>query len=94
LSICELVPRQSLEGVNNESMDTTSIRHSDPVDTSSDTSLKRRAAQEPRQFAQVSNELFCMDGEWFFQTPENNHGPFTKREAAEQALERFVDDQQ
>jgi len=35
-----------------------------------------------------------MDGEWFFQTPDKSHGPFTKREAAEQALERFVEEHQ
>jgi len=74
----------NLGGVNNESMKRTSIQKSDPLDT--------EASQQPRQFMQVSNDLFCMDGEWFFQTPESNHGPFTKREAAEQALERFAEE--
>ena len=35
-----------------------------------------------------------MDGEWFFQTRDDDHGPFTRREAAEQALERFVEEKQ
>lgn len=72
--------------MNNESMKRTSIQQNDLLST--------EASQAPRQFIQVSSDLFCMDGEWFFQTPENSHGPFTKREAAEQALERFVEEHQ
>ncbi len=72
--------------MNNESMDRTSITKDDLLDTD--------ASLQPRQFIQVSSELFCMDGEWFFQTPDNSYGPFTKREAAEQALERFVAEHQ
>ena len=51
--------------------------------------MRKDVSQQPRQFCRVSNELYCLDGEWFFQTSEHEHGPFTKREAAEQALERF-----
>jgi len=65
-------------------MDTTSIRTSDHQNTD--------VFDEPRQFFRVSSQLFCMDGEWFFQTDDSDHGPFTRREAAEQALERFVEE--
>ena len=33
-----------------------------------------------------------MDGEWFFETSDENRGPFTRREAAEQALERLTEE--
>lgn len=72
--------------MNNETMDKTSIRKQDR--------LGALATTQPRQFFRASSRVFCLNGEWFFQTRENDHGPFTKREAAEQALERFVDEKQ
>jgi len=67
-------------------MDKTSIRKQDH--------LAADAATQPRQFFRASSRLFCLNGEWFFQTRERDHGPFTKREAAEQALDRYVEEMQ
>jgi len=72
--------------MNNEHMDKTSIRKRDL--------FAADAAAQPRQFFRASSRLFCLNGEWFFQTRERDHGPFTKREAAEQALDRYVDEMQ
>lgn len=65
-------------------MDRTSISKREPLDT--------EVFQEPRQFSRVSSQVFCMDGEWFFETSNENRGPFTRREAAEQALERLTEE--
>jgi len=67
-------------------MDKTSIRKRDY--------LAADASTRPRQFFRASSRVFCLNGEWFFQTRESDHGPFTKREAAEQALDRYVNEMQ
>ena len=71
---------------NNEYMDKTSFRKQDY--------LAADAATQPQQFFRASSRLFCLNGEWFFQTRENDHGPFTKREAAELALDRYTKEMQ
>ena len=80
--------------VNNADMDKTTSRN--------DTTQTRRhsdpsagaATTQPRQFFRASSRVFCLNGEWYFQTREDDHGPFTRREAAEHALERYVEDMQ
>lgn len=72
--------------MNNEYMDKTSIRKQD--------SLATGASTQPRQFFRASRRVFCLNGEWYFQTRESDHGPFTRREAAELALGRYVDEMQ
>jgi len=67
-------------------MDKTSIRNKDQLAAS--------ASTQPRQFFRASSRVFCLNGEWFFQTREDDHGPFTRREAAEQALARYVSEMQ
>ena len=72
-------------------MDKTSIRDDLRQDEiRKEDKLIPGASTHARQFTRVSSRIFCMDGEWYFQTRENDHGPFTRREACEQALERFV----
>lgn len=70
--------------VNNVTMDKTSIRKQDE--------LAEDASTQPRQFFRASSRVFCLNGEWFFQTREDDHGPFTRRDAAEAALARYVGD--
>lgn len=72
--------------MNNDYMDKTPFRKQDQ--------LAADASTQQRQFFRASSRLFCLNGEWFFQTRERDHGPFTKREAAEQALDRYVDEMQ
>jgi hypothetical protein len=38
------------------------------------------------------DRVFCQNGKWFFQTREDDHGPFSTREAAEADLQRYVDE--
>ncbi|MEZ5553341.1 MAG: DUF6316 family protein [Pseudomonadales bacterium] len=38
------------------------------------------------------DRLFCLNGNWFFQTREEDHGPFPTREAASRELKRYVDE--
>ena len=72
--------------MNNDDMDKPSIRKQD--------SLAADASTQPRQFFRASRRVFCLNGEWYFQTRESDHGPFTRREAAELALQRYVDEMQ
>ncbi|MFP6835977.1 MAG: DUF6316 family protein [Pseudomonadales bacterium] len=36
------------------------------------------------------NRVFCMNGEWFFQTREDDHGPYHSREEAQIELTRYA----
>lgn len=38
------------------------------------------------------DRLFCLNGKWFFQTREEDHGPFPTRDAASRELKRYVDE--
>ncbi|MDH3644967.1 MAG: DUF6316 family protein [Gammaproteobacteria bacterium] len=38
------------------------------------------------------DRVFCMNGEWFFETREDDHGPYATREAAEVDLSRYIDE--
>ena len=40
----------------------------------------------------AGNRVFCLNGEWFFQTREDDHGPFPTRDAAELDLKRYVEE--
>lgn len=49
----------------------------------------RKSDQQPKQFFRAAARLYCLNGEWYFQTREEDRGPYTRREAAEAALERY-----
>jgi len=38
------------------------------------------------------DRVFCMNGKWFYQTREVDHGPFPTRDAALLDLQRYVDE--
>ena len=38
------------------------------------------------------NRVFCQNGKWFFQTREDDHGPYQTREDAEADLQHYVDE--
>lgn len=38
------------------------------------------------------NRLFCLNGRWYYQTREDDHGPFPSLEAAERDLARYVEE--
>jgi hypothetical protein len=38
------------------------------------------------------DRVFWMNGEWFFETREDDHGPYASRDAAEAELDRYVDE--
>ena len=40
----------------------------------------------------AGDRVFCLNGKWFFQTREVDHGPFPTREAAERDLNRYVEE--
>ncbi|MCZ6640320.1 MAG: DUF6316 family protein [Gammaproteobacteria bacterium] len=37
-----------------------------------------------------AERVFCMNGKWFFQTREQDHGPYPSQGAAETELKRYV----
>ncbi len=50
----------------------------------------RKTDPQDKHFFRASERLFCMNGEWYFQTREQDHGPFTRREAAEAAMSQYA----
>ena len=42
------------------------------------------------RYFRSGHRYFCMDGKWYFSTRESEEGPFSSREAAEAALERYL----
>ncbi len=42
------------------------------------------------RYFRSGHRYFCMDGKWYFSTRESEEGPFGSREAAEAALERYL----
>ena len=43
-------------------------------------------------FFRSGDRVFCLNGRWFYQTREEDHGPFPTREAAERDLARYVEE--
>ncbi len=40
----------------------------------------------------AGDRVFCQNGKWFFQTREDDHGPFPSREEAEKELDRYTEE--
>ena len=38
------------------------------------------------------DRVFCLNGSWFYQTREDDHGPFASREEAELDLKRYIEE--
>ncbi len=51
--------------------------------------MRKDDATDSTQF-RSADRVFCLNGQWFFQTREQDHGPFTSRGAATVELERYV----
>lgn len=52
----------------------------------------RNSDEDDLTFFRSQDRVFCQNGSWFFQTREDDHGPFPTREAAELDLRRYVDE--
>ena len=50
----------------------------------------RNSDEDDLTFFRSRDRVFCQNGSWFFQTREDDHGPFPTREAAELELKRYV----
>ncbi len=53
--------------------------------------MRKDDATESTQF-RSADRVFCLNGQWFFQTRERDHGPFPSRGAATMELERYVNE--
>lgn len=54
----------------------------------------RRSDQTCAEFQRTHDRIFELDGYWYFQTREHDHGPFASRASAAGELERYVLDVQ
>ncbi len=54
-------------------------------------SMRKRDPQESTHF-RSGNRLYCINGKWFFQTREADHGPYPSKEAAQVELQRYVEE--
>ena len=52
----------------------------------------RKSDIQDSTFFRSRDRVFCQNGKWFYQTREDDHGPFPTREAAELDLKRYVDE--
>jgi hypothetical protein len=52
----------------------------------------RKSDANDSTFFRSRDRVFCQNGKWFYQTREDDHGPFPTREAAEVDLQRYVDE--
>lgn len=52
----------------------------------------RKADEDDLTFFRSRDRVFCQNGKWYFQTREDDHGPFPSREAATLDLKRYVDE--
>ncbi len=52
----------------------------------------RKSDSQDSTFFRSRDRVFCQNGGWFYQTREDDHGPFPTREAAERDLKRYVEE--
>lgn len=52
----------------------------------------RKSDGQQSTYFRSRDRVFCQNGGWFYQTREDDHGPFPTREAAELDLKRYVDE--
>jgi len=53
--------------------------------------MRQSDANESTHF-RSGDRVYCMNGKWFYQTRESDHGPFPSREAASMDLARYVEE--
>jgi hypothetical protein len=52
----------------------------------------RKSDDKDSTYFRSGDRVFCLNGKWYYQTREDDHGPFATREAAEKDLQRYVDE--
>lgn len=53
--------------------------------------MRKDDAKEGTHF-RSAERVFCLNGKWYFQTRELDHGPFTSRGVAAAELERYINE--
>lgn len=59
---------------------------------SADNSKMRKSDPNDGTHFRSADRVFCMNGSWFFQTREADHGPFSSEDSARAELQRYVDE--
>jgi len=52
----------------------------------------RKSDDNDGTYFRSGDRVFCLNGKWYYQTREDDHGPFGTRKAAELDLQRYVDE--
>ena len=52
----------------------------------------RKNDHNDSMYFRSGDRVFCLNGKWYYQTRESDHGPFYSREAAELDMQRYVDE--
>jgi len=68
------------------------IAVSDTRCQAADNSPMRKSDPKESTHFRSGNRLYCMNGKWFFQTREADHGPYPSEETAQVELQRYVDE--
>ena len=54
--------------------------------------VMRKKDSSRSTYFRSGDRVFCLNGDWFYQTREDDHGPFTSREAAELDMKRYIEE--
>jgi hypothetical protein len=52
----------------------------------------RRNDQDDPTYFRSGDRVFCLNGKWYYQTRETDHGPYPTRNAAEHDLQRYINE--
>lgn len=52
----------------------------------------RKQDSEKTTHFRAGDRMFCLNGDWYYQTREDDHGPFPSREAAQLDMRRYIDE--
>ncbi|MFK7914426.1 MAG: DUF6316 family protein [Pseudomonadales bacterium] len=50
----------------------------------------RASDQKGKTYFRSAERVFCLNGQWYFQTREHDHGPFAGQDTALRELDRYV----
>ena len=52
----------------------------------------RKSDSKDGTYFRSGDRVFCLNGKWFYQTRENDHGPFPSRQAAQVDMQRYIEE--
>lgn len=73
---------------------TAQIKRQSQSNTEYTPKLMRASDKPGKTFFRSGERVFCLNGQWYFQTREHDHGPFNSEHTANLELGRYVSEMQ